>query len=172
MVTVAAASRAWTRVLSVIAVALAVTWGGVVPAAAQRVPDANVIEITVKRHLASFNDANVSGNYDVWHTTLSRPFRQQFSAERLKTAFKAFHDQQIDIAPILSLKPNFTETPRIDNEGALILKGTFETRPSRVIFDLRLLPAEGDWKLIAINVNVQPATAQQPGAAPNAAGKM
>ena len=137
------------------------------PAAAQRVPSDNVIEITIKRHLASFNDANITGNYEVWHATLSRPFRQQFSAERLKTAFKAFHDQQIDIAPVLAQAPILSEPARIDHEGSLLLKGTFETRPSRVIFDLKLLPAEGDWKLISIHVNVLPVTDQSTGNSSN-----
>lgn len=137
------------------------------PVAAQRIPSDNVIEITIKRHLSAFNDANLTGNYEVWHATLSRPFRQQFSPERLKTAFKAFHDQQIDIAPVLALSPVLTEQARIDHEGALLLKGTFETRPSRVIFDMRLLPAEGDWKLISLHVNVEPAGNQPVGSSSN-----
>lgn len=133
------------------------------PAAAQRVPSDNVIEITIKRHLASFNDANITGNYDVWHATLSRPFRQQFTPERLKTTFKAFHDQHIDIAPVLGQPPILSEPAQIDNEGALLLKGAFETRPSRVIFNMKLLPAEGDWKLISIHVNVLPVSDQSTG---------
>lgn len=154
-----AAMRALALVLIVaLAASLAPT-----PAAAQRVPSDNVIEITIKRHLASFNDANITGNYEVWHATLSRPFRQQFTPERLKTAFKAFHDQQIDIAPVLAQVPNLSEPARIDHEGALVLKGVFETRPSRVIFDIKLLPAEGDWKLISIHVNVLPVTDQSTG---------
>ena len=133
------------------------------PAAAQRVPADDVIEITIKRHLASFNDANITGNYEVWHATLSRPFRDQFTAERLQTVFKAFHDQQIDIAPVLAKPPTLSEPARIDKEGALLLKGAFETRPSRVIFDMKLLPDDGDWKLISIHVNVLPVTDQSTG---------
>ena len=62
---------------------------------------------------------------------------------------------------MLALSPVLSEPARIDQEGALLLKGVFETRPSRVLFDLRLLPAEGDWKLIAIHVNVVPVNPQQ-----------
>lgn len=136
-------------------VAFAASWAPG-PAAAQRIPSDDVIEFTIKRHLASFNDANITGNYDVWHATLSHPFRQQFSPERLKTVFKAFHDQQIDISPVLAQAPVLSEPARIDHDGVLLLKGTFETRPSRVIFDMRLLPADGDWKLVSIHVNVLP----------------
>jgi hypothetical protein len=151
------------RALALILIVAIAASSAPMPAAAQRVPPDNVIEITIKRHLASFNDANITGNYEVWHATLSRPFRQQFTAERLKTAFKAFHDQQIDIAPVLAQTPILSEPARIDNEGALLLKGVFETRPSRVLFDMKLLPAEGDWKLISIHVNVLPVTDQSTG---------
>jgi hypothetical protein len=126
------------------------------PAAAQRIPSDVVVEITIKRHLASFNDANITGNYEVWHATLARPFRLQFSPERLKTVFKAFHDQQIDLSPVLAQPPVLSEPARIDREGVLLLKGAFETRPSRVVFDMKLLPTDGDWKLVSINVNVVP----------------
>lgn len=151
------------RALALMLIAALAVSSVATPAAAQRVPPDNVIEITIKRHLASFNDANITGNYEVWHATLSRPFRQQFTPDRLKTAFKAFHDQQIDIAPVLAQPPILSEPARIDHEGALLLKGAFETRPSRVLFDMKLLPAEGDWKLISIHVNVLPVTDQSTG---------
>ncbi len=131
------------------------------PAEAQRVPDNTAIEITIKRALASFNDANVTGNYDVFHATLSRPFRQQFTADRLREAFKTFQSQSIDISPVLVLSPVLSEPARIDKDGALLLKGAFETRPSRVMFDMRLLAVDGDWKLVAIHVNVEPVSAGQ-----------
>ena len=160
---------ATARVLGLILMAVLATWSVSTPAWAQRTPPDHIIEIVIKRNLLSFNDANLTGNYDVWHATLSRPFRQQFTADRLKTAFKAFHDQQIDIAPIVVQRPVLSEPARIDREGALLLKGTFETRPSRVAFEMRLLPAEGDWKLIAINVNVMPVDDLSRG---SASGKM
>jgi hypothetical protein len=133
------------------------------PAAAQRVPSDDVIEITIKRHLASFNDANITGNYEVWHATLSRPFREQFTPERLQTTFKTFHDQRIDIAQVLAQSPILSEPARIDQEGSLLLKGAFETRPSRILFDMKLMSAEGEWKLMSIHVNVQPVTDQSTG---------
>lgn len=146
----------WPAAFCAFALALVVALGPT-PAAAQRIPPDNQLEVLIKRSLATFNDANVTGIYDVFHASMSRPFRQQFTVERLRDAFKAFNTQLIDISPVLALKPVMSEPAQLDREGALLLKGTFETRPSRVIFSLRLLPAEGDWRLIAINVNVMPA---------------
>lgn len=163
--------RAIRRPVSLCAlVVLLLSGGALSPAEAQRVPDNTVIEITIKRALASFNDANVTGNYDVFHATLSRPFRQQFTAERLREAFKTFQSQSIDISPVLALSPVLSAPARIDGDGALLLKGAFETRPSRVLFDMRLLPVDGDWKLVAIHVNVEPVSTE-PGPGQQGSGK-
>ena len=53
--------------------------------------------------LLSFNDANVTGNYTVFHAKLSKPFRQQFTPERLKETFKSFAEKQIDFDIIAAM---------------------------------------------------------------------
>ena len=50
----------------------------------------------------TFNDANVTGNYTVLHAKLSKPFRDQFSPERLREAFKVFNEKHIDFDLIAS----------------------------------------------------------------------
>ena len=59
--------------------------------------------------------------------------------------------------------PVYGKAPAIDNEGALVMDGYFDTRPSRVRFTLRMLPAEGDWKILGINVNVSASEAAPQG---------
>ena len=51
--------------------------------AQNKVPSERALEALVKTTLLTFNDANVTGNYAVFHAKLSKPFRQQFSPERL-----------------------------------------------------------------------------------------
>ena len=61
-----------------------------VAAAAQtKVPSERPLEALVKSALLSFNDANLTGNYTVFHAKLSKPFRQQFTVEKLK-AFRGY----------------------------------------------------------------------------------
>jgi hypothetical protein len=131
------------------------------PAAAQRVPTPDVAESILKRNLMTFNDANITGNYEVMHARSAKQLQAKFTPAQLKEAFKFFRDEQIDIMPVLAMKPVYSKAPAIDNEGALVLDGHFETRPSRVRFNLRLLPAEGDWKMLGINVNVSAADGAQ-----------
>jgi hypothetical protein len=128
------------------------------PAGAQdKVPSAVSQEILIKASLLTLNDANVTGNYDVLHAKLAKPFREQFSPERLKQSFKPFVDQKIDWEVIVAKSPIATKEAQIDDRGALLLRGYFDVSPTRVIYDLDFLPSEGEWKPIKLNVNVKPA---------------
>lgn len=119
-----------------------------------QVPSERALEALVKASLLSFNDANVTGNYTVFHAKLSKPFRQQFSPERLKETFKEFNEKNVDIDIVAALKPTYTSVPSVDAEGKLLVKGYFPTEPMRVNFELDFIPSDGEWKLVRINVKV------------------
>lgn len=136
--------------LTVVSLALAL------PAQAQnKLPTERGLEALVKSSLLSFNDANVTGNYTVFHAKLSKPFRQQFSPEKLKATFKEFADKNIDIDLIAALKPSYDPAPLIEDNGKLVVKGSFPTEPARVIFELDFIPSDGEWKLVRINVETK-----------------
>ncbi len=120
--------------------------------AQNKLPTERGLEALVKSSLLSFNDANVTGNYTVFHAKLSKPFRQQFSPERLKETFKEFAEKDIDIDIIAAMKPTYDPAPSIDDNGKLILKGSFPTEPARVVFELDFIPSDAEWKLIRINI--------------------
>jgi hypothetical protein len=124
-------------------------------AAQNRVPSERALEALVKVTLISFNDANVTGNYTVFHAKLSKPFRQQFAPERLAETFKDFVDKQIDLDAIAAYKPVYDPAPRVDDQGKLVVKGYFPTEPARVVYDLAFIPSDGEWKLISINVKTE-----------------
>ena len=139
------------------------------PALAQnQVPTERGLEALVKASLLSFNDANITGNYTVFHAKLSKPFRDQFPPDRLQQAFKEFADKQIDIELIGALKPTYDPEPLVDPSGRLVVRGWFPTEPMRVAFSLDFIPSDGEWKLISINVKTvdsppaaQPSTPKQ-----------
>jgi len=129
----------------------------VIPAQAEdTVPSPVLQEILIKTSLLTLNDANITGNYTVLHAKLAKPFRDQFSPDRLKQAFKSFADQKIDWGLIATKPPVATSESKIDSRGALLLRGYFDTRPSRVTYDLDFLPSGGEWKPIKLNVDVKP----------------
>jgi hypothetical protein len=123
--------------------------------AQNKVPSERALEALVKVTLLSFNDANVTGNYTVFHAKLSKPFRQQFSPERLEETFKDFARKEVDFDIIAAYKPVYAPAPRVDDEGKLLVKGYFPTEPARVVYDLKFIPSDGEWKLIGINVKTE-----------------
>lgn len=128
----------------------------VAPAQAEdKVPNAFAQENMIKTTLLTLNDANVTGNYTVLHAKLAKPFRDQFNPDKLKQVFKGFADQKVDYAVIAAKTPIATSETKIDNRGALIMRGYFDTTPNRVIYELDFLPSEGEWKPIKLNVNLK-----------------
>jgi hypothetical protein len=136
------------RLVAMVALLLAAP----VTQAQNKLPTERGLEALVKSSLLSFNDANVTGNYTVFHAKLSKPFRQQFSPDRLKETFKEFAEKDIDIDIIAAMKPTYDPSPSIDAEGKLIVKGSFPTEPARVVFELDFIPSDAEWKLIRINI--------------------
>jgi hypothetical protein len=137
-----------------IGVTIAASLSIAAPTQAQlKLPDQNLQEVLIKTTLLSFNDANVTGNYAVLHAKTSKPFRDQFSPDRLKEVFKEFAEKHIDFAVIAAKTPLPSEEAKIDENGRLILVGYFDTTPNHVYYDLHYILSEGERKPIKINVN-------------------
>ena len=122
--------------------------------AQNKVPSERALEALVKTTLLTFNDANVTGNYEVFHAKLSKPFREQFPVERLARRFQEFNKKHVDFDIVTALKPSYDPAPKVDDNGKLLVKGYFPTEPLQVYFNLEFIPSDGEWKLIAINVKV------------------
>jgi hypothetical protein len=125
-----------------------------------KVPNERVLEALVKVTMLTFNDANVTGNYTVFHAKASKPFRQKFSPEKLEETFKEFSRNGIDFDIIAAYKPVYDPAPRVDTDGRLLVEGYFPTEPTRVVYDLEFIPSDGEWKLISINVKTVKAPAK------------
>jgi hypothetical protein len=127
-------------------------------AGAGELPNAKEQEVLIKASLLTLNDANVTGNYTILHAKLSKPFREQFSAERLKQSFKEFADKKADWEAIVAMPPVPTGKSYIDKDGALILRGYFDAGARHVVYELDFIPSEGEWKPVNLTVRVKPAS--------------
>ncbi len=125
------------------------------PAAAQPVPIPIVQEALIKATLLTFNDANITGNYDVLYAKLSKPFRDKFPPERLKEVFKVFADKHVDFKIIAAKAPIAKQEPSVNDKGVLSLYGHFDTTPSHVYYELEYIMSDGEWKPIRIDVNIR-----------------
>jgi len=88
----------------------------------------------------------------VQYAKLAKPFRDQ-SPEQLKQALKT---QKANCGLIATKPPIATSEAKIDSRGALQLRGYFDTRPSRLSYELDFLSLRGEWKPLKLNVHVKP----------------
>jgi hypothetical protein len=83
-------------------------------------------------------------------------WQRQTTPEQLKTGFQDFIDKKFDMAGIRSTQPVFSESPALNKDDRLILKGKFPTKPSVVRFDLKYAYEHPEWKLLSIEVYFAP----------------
>jgi hypothetical protein len=122
---------------------------------AQQAPSAIAQEMLIKVSLLSFNDANLTGNYSVFHARASKPFRDQFTPEKLAETFKRFREQNVALDLVAAKQPIPAGESTVDDRGVLSIKGYFDTQPSRVNYILEFIMSDGAWKLVRINVNIK-----------------
>ena len=131
------------------------------PAVAEdKLPTPFAQEVLIKTSLLTLNDANVTGNYTVLHAKLAKPFREQFTPDRLKQAFKEFADKKIDFEVVAAKTPIAVKDAQIDDKGVLHLNGFFDATSTHVVYDLDFVPSEGEWKATKLEVNVKPVKTQ------------
>lgn len=108
------------------------------------------------KSLLAFNKAVQAKDFKPFHAQISSVWRSQITAEKLQAIFETFIEQGIDIADIEAVDPKFSEPPKIDEDGVLILEGRYPTAPNGVTFRLKYIYEKG-WKLVGIKVDVEPA---------------
>jgi hypothetical protein len=122
---------------------------------AQDVPDAIYLEALVKGSLITFNDANMTGNYEVMRLRAAKPFEDKFTAADLHEMFKGFGEQEINIATVAGMDI-IEDAPSQVEDGVLTLKGHFATNPLEVSYTLNYMVEGNDWALIGIDVSAKP----------------
>jgi hypothetical protein len=120
---------------------------------AAEIPSEREQDVMIRSTLAAFNDANMTNNYSVLMAKASRQLQSQATPEQLQTAFAQFRDNLLFFEDIVTATRDSSETATIDNEGVLVLAGTFKTEEMKVKYRLRFAQNAKVWKLLGINVN-------------------
>lgn len=119
------------------------------------VPSEEKLKAMTLKSLMVFNDSVKANDFKPLHDECTTAFRKQISAEKLAEAFKSFVDQQVDIAPIQNLEPAFDPAPAINDDGILLIKGSYPSEPKKVYFELKYAQESGDWRIQGIDVAVR-----------------
>jgi serine/threonine protein kinase len=121
-----------------------------------RVPTNNEINKLALDSLLLFNAAIQTKSFDNFHVKIAKLWQQQVTPEKLLQIFHSFIDKRINIALIVKEEPDFDETPSVNGDGLLVLKGSYPTQPNKVFFELKYIFEDESWKLVGINVQVKP----------------
>lgn len=133
--------------------------GGVTGGDSERltVPSDAELKKLINRDMAEFNRAITAGDFTTFHSKLSKPFREQATAEKLKSTFHEFVEKKIDLSAVEKVDPTVWKPATIDAEGILLVEGEYQTRPVHIVFKLKYVRQDKDWRVIGINVETKPA---------------
>jgi hypothetical protein len=137
------------------AAALALVAVSSIKAGALDMPSPFVQEVLIKSILVTLNDAVASDNFTVLHAKISKPFRDQFPPEKLRTVFKDLVEKNAVFDAIVASPVIPDEDAKIDEKGVLRLKGHFDTTPKKVKYQLGFIPSEGQWKLSGVAIDIE-----------------
>ncbi|HEX7516444.1 MAG TPA: hypothetical protein VF345_04065 [Chthoniobacterales bacterium] len=123
---------------------------------AGQVPTDKELKTLVLDSLLLFNVAIQTESFENFYGHTAKLWQKEATPEKLLEIFQSFIDKKINIAPIAKLEPAFEGTPAVNEDGLLVIKGSYPTQPSKVFFELKYVYEDESWKLVGINVQVKP----------------
>lgn len=117
---------------------------------ANGVPDEATATQMAKESLVLFKTAVDAEDFSAFRESTASAFKNKYTAEQVKEAFKIFLTNKELLEPIGSQEPK-VETAEVNTEGNLVIKGDYETTP-RLQFELTYTNEDSYWKLIGLNV--------------------
>jgi hypothetical protein len=145
----------WPRFRKIATVAGLLLICAIRPASALDMPSPFVQEVLIKSILVSLNDAVAADDFTVFHAKISKPFRDQFSPDKLKTIFKDLVDKHAVFDAVVAKPIILDEEARIDEKGVLRLNGHFDTTPKQVKYQLGFIASDGTWKLSGVAIDIE-----------------
>lgn len=105
--------------------------------------------------LLGFNKALRSKSFDSFYAQTAKLWQAETTPAKLKEIFQPFIAQDVNISGIADVEPAFDSKPAVNDDSLLVLKGSYPAKPNQVLFELKYVYEEGDWKLVGINVNLK-----------------
>lgn len=121
-----------------------------------KVPSDKELKALALDSLLSFNDALQTKSFEKFYNKIAKLWQKEVTPDKLLQIFQSFIDKEIDIAPIAKLTPTFAKAPAVNDDGLLVIQGSYPTQPSKVSFELKYVYEDSSWALFGIDVQVKP----------------
>ena len=125
-------------------------------------PDESTIRQIVRETMLDFAIAVKAGDFSLFHSRMSQQLKKEITAEELTASFRSFVDQSIDLTRVETEEPAFSQPPFLDSDGWLVVEGAYEIYPHATEFSLRYVHESQSWKLVGIDLQVEPIPGSQP----------
>lgn len=106
--------------------------------------------------LLLFNVAIQTKDFDNFYTKIAKLWQKEITPGELLRIFRPFTEQNANISLIAKEQPDFDKIPTVNDDGILVLKGSYPTQPNKVFFELKYVFEDESWKLVGINVQMKP----------------
>ena len=118
------------------------------------IPTQTEITTMVQKAMGLISNAINTANFTTFYANIAHIRQQQTTATDLQKIFQIFIDKKIDLSFTTTLEPNYTATPTIDENGILIIQGTFTTQDTSIAFRQKFYQENNEWKLFGINIQM------------------
>jgi hypothetical protein len=121
-------------------------------------PNGVQLLMMIKTTLIAYSQANVTGNYSVLRDLAAPGFQQVNSVARLSEIFREERNKDLDLSPVVLLKPELLRPVVVDQRGFLNVEGYFPSKPQMVQFMLVFQNVVQRWRLVALGVTTVSST--------------
>jgi hypothetical protein len=121
----------------------------------ETVPPDTEIQSLVQQTMLDFAIGLKAQDFSTFYKSIAKIWQDQSSLEKFSRIFKSFIDKNVDLSGIKELEPVLERTPFLDNNGLLCVQGSYATKPSKTVFNLKYLMESGVWKLAGIKINMK-----------------
>lgn len=131
--------------------------GGTAAAGGERptVPSEADLKKLINRDMAAFHRAVKADDFTAFHAGLSKQFREQKTAAELKDNFHVFVEKGIDLSAVEKVVPTVTKPAAVDGDGVMQVEGQYKSQPANILFKLKYVPQDREWKLLGIDVETK-----------------
>ena len=134
---------------------LNVIYAGETPTLSSYQLNSRQLIVLIESTVLKFDEAVKAGDFSMFHSICSKAFREKITTGDLLKVFKPFIDRKIDFSSIRHSFPFFTEVPRLDDYGDLIVNGFYildgqKQNIAEFHFEYRF--EDGRWKPILVRM--------------------
>ena len=115
----------------------------------------------VKNWTSLFCQGVAKDDLSDFYSQTADKFQSKFTLEQFTSVFQKFLDQDVDLAWVAEIKPEFKRPPMMDNEGNISLDGFFPAAPF-VNFEFRFSKQDEQWKPLHVDIEVEGAASGLP----------